>query len=41
LDGEVPKEDLLKLLDLAKKKALQIYKVQQQALKAKFEQVKP
>lgn len=40
LDGEVPKEDLLKLLDLAKKKALQIYKVQQQALKAKFEQVK-
>ena len=36
LDGEVPKEDLIKLLNLAKKKAMEIYKVQQQALKAKF-----
>ena len=36
LDGEVPKEDLIKLLTIAKKKAMDIYKVQQQALKAKF-----
>jgi exosome complex component RRP41 len=36
LDGEVPKEDLMKLLQLAKKKALQIYEVQKQALKAKY-----
>lgn len=36
LDGEVPKEDLLKILTIAKKKAMDIYKVQQQALKAKF-----
>ncbi len=36
LDGEVPKEDLAKILALAKKKAMDIYKVQQQALKAKF-----
>ena len=36
LDGEVPKEDLVKLLTLAKKKAMEIYAVQQQALKAKF-----
>lgn len=40
LDGEVPKEDLIKLLALSKKKALEIYKVQQQALKAKFAEVK-
>jgi exosome complex component RRP41 len=36
LDGEVPKEDLVKVLALAKKKAMQIYKVQQQALKDRF-----
>ncbi|MEM4254159.1 MAG: exosome complex exonuclease Rrp41 [Candidatus Woesearchaeota archaeon] len=36
LDGEVPKEDLKKVLELAKKKAMEIYKVQQEALKAKF-----
>lgn len=41
LDGEVPKEDLLKILELAKKKALEIAEVQRKALKAKFEQVKP
>lgn len=40
LDGEVPKEDLIKILQLAKKKALDLYKVQQQALKAKYGQVK-
>jgi exosome complex component RRP41 len=36
LDGEVPKEDLKKVLEIAKQKAMEIYKVQQDALKAKF-----
>jgi exosome complex component RRP41 len=36
LDGEVPKEDLAKVLKIAKEKAMEIYKVQQEALKAKF-----
>jgi ribonuclease PH len=36
LDGEVPKEDLKKVLEIAKQKAMEIYKVQQEALKAKF-----
>ena len=40
LDGEVPKGDLLKLLELGKKKAMEIYKVQQQALKDKFKVTK-
>ncbi len=37
LDGEVSKDDLKNVLELAKKKALEIYRVQQEALKAKFE----
>ncbi len=36
LDGEVPKEDLVKVLALAKKKAMEIYEVQRKALKDKF-----
>lgn len=36
LDGDVPKADLMKVLQLARKKALEIYKVQQEALKEKF-----
>ncbi len=40
LDGEVPPEDLIKLLEVSKKKAMEIYKIQQQALKAKFAEVK-
>jgi exosome complex component RRP41 len=37
LDGEVPKEDLVKVLQLAKKKALEIAKIQRKSLKEKFE----
>lgn len=37
LDGEIPKQDLIKALELGKKKALEIYKVQQETLKKKFE----
>ncbi len=40
LDGEVPKADFAKILELSKKKAMEIYKVQQEALKNKFEQTK-
>jgi exosome complex component RRP41 len=36
LDGEVPKEELIKILQLAKEKALEIAKVQRAALKEKF-----
>jgi exosome complex component RRP41 len=36
LDGEVPKEDLMKVLEIAKKKALEIYEVQRKGIKAKF-----
>ncbi len=37
LDGEVPKDDMKKVMELAKKKAMEIYKVQKEALKARFE----
>lgn len=36
LDGEISREDLKKLLELGKKKCLEIYKEQQKALKEKY-----
>lgn len=37
LDGEVPQEEFAKIIEIAKKKAMEVYKVQQKALKEKFE----
>lgn len=36
LDGPISREDLKKLLEIGKKKCLEIYKVQQEALKKKY-----
>jgi exosome complex component RRP41 len=36
LDGEIDKETLMKALKLAKKKILEIYKLQKKALKQKY-----
>jgi len=39
MDGELPKEDLLKLLEKAKKVCMDIYEVQKNALKEKYHEV--
>jgi exosome complex component RRP41 len=41
LDGEIPKADLIKLLEMGRKKALEIYEIQKEALKQRYGEAKP